>query len=114
MADQEVDGQVRTGVSTPASEPAIQNPKSKIQNPLGFIPLTSIGAASSSRLDLAAIRERLAGARGRQYWQSLEQLAESEEFLRYLAREFPNQAPRDMAPLGRREFFRVMGATLAL
>src|SRR6266568_3864818 len=80
----------------------------------GFIPLSSIGASSASRLDLAAIRQRLAGARGRQYWQSLEELAETEAFQEYLEREFPNQAPRDMAPLGRREFFRLMGATLAL
>jgi MoCo/4Fe-4S cofactor protein with predicted Tat translocation signal len=81
---------------------------------MSFIPLSSIGGASGSRLDLAAIRERLAGAKGRQYWQSLEELAETEEFQQYLAKEFPNQAPRDMAPLGRREFFRVMAASLAL
>jgi molybdopterin-containing oxidoreductase family iron-sulfur binding subunit len=108
MEDQELDSQSASG----DAELSIQNPKSKIQN--GFVPLASIGARASSRIDLGAIRERLAGARGRQYWQSLEELAETDEFLRYMEREFPNQAPRDMAPLGRREFFRVMGATLAL
>ena len=52
----------------------------------GFVPLSSI-RPSASRLDVAAIRERLAGARGRQYWRSLEELAETEEFQRYLERE---------------------------
>jgi MoCo/4Fe-4S cofactor protein with predicted Tat translocation signal len=79
----------------------------------GFVPLTSLRRAAP-RLDIAAIRERLKNARGRQYWQSLEELSDSPEFHRYIEREFPNAAPRDMKPLHRREFLRVMGATMAL
>jgi molybdopterin-containing oxidoreductase family iron-sulfur binding subunit len=60
------------------------------------------------------VRERLANLRGERYWRSLEELAETPEFNRFLEREFPIQAPRDMKPLSRREFFRVMGAGLAL
>src|SRR5260221_10611221 len=94
----------------------IQNPNAlrspEIQYPQGFIPLTSLGAAPSKRLDLASIRAKLAGASGQQYWRSLEELAETEEFQRYLQKEFPHQAPSDMSPLSRRAFFRVMGATL--
>lgn len=78
-----------------------------------FVPLEQL-QPKRPRLDLDAIRARLAGMRGRQYWRSLDELANTEEFQQYMEREFPNQAPRDMSPLSRREFLRVMGATLAL
>ena len=68
-----------------------------------------------SHLDLAAIRARLASSRGRNYWRSLEELAESEGFQELLEREFPRHAAEwqpDAA--GRRQFMKVMGASLAL
>jgi molybdopterin-containing oxidoreductase family iron-sulfur binding subunit len=77
-----------------------------------FVPLDQL--RPPVRVDIEAVRQKLAGARGREYWRSLEEVAETEEFQKYLEREFPHQAPRDMAPLSRREFVRVMGATLAL
>ena len=43
-------------------------------------------------LDLVAIRAKLAGAQGPKYWQSLEELAETEAFQDFLFREFPRQA----------------------
>jgi len=65
-------------------------------------------------LDLAKLRETLAGATGREYWRSLEQLADSEEFQRFVKAEFP--APLDVldTTVTRRGFLRVMGASLAL
>src|SRR5712692_2628383 len=66
-------------------------------------------------LDLAAIRARLQDSRGRHYWRSLEELAESDGFRELLEREFPRQAAEwtdDAA--GRRQFLKVMGASLAL
>jgi molybdopterin-containing oxidoreductase family iron-sulfur binding subunit len=68
-----------------------------------------------SHLDLAAIRARLASSRGRNYWRSLEELAGSEGFQELLEREFPRHAAewRDDAA-GRRNFLKVMGASLAL
>ena len=66
-------------------------------------------------LDLAAIRARLDRSRGREYWRSLEQLADTEGFRELLEREFPRQAsewPDD--PAGRRRFLKIMGASLAL
>lgn len=79
-----------------------------------FVPLSNIRPAEPKGLDFAAIREKLASSRGRQYWRSLDEVAETPEFQAYLQKEFPMQAPREMLPLGRREFLRVMGATLAL
>ncbi len=102
---------------------SILNAGSKSSSPVtsgGFIPLSALDptlpaqGAPAAALDMEAVRRRLAGSRGRQYWRSLEELSGSEEFHRYLEKEFPHQAPREMAPLGRREFFRLMGATLAL
>lgn len=66
-------------------------------------------------VDLAAIRERLANTKGSQYWRSLDELAETEEFKQFLHNEFPHEVLPDMAdPISRRTFLKVMGASLAL
>ncbi len=66
-------------------------------------------------LDLAAIRARLEASRGRDYWRSLEELASTEGFEELLEREFPRQAAEWAPdPEGRRQFLKVMGASLAL
>jgi MoCo/4Fe-4S cofactor protein with predicted Tat translocation signal len=72
--------------------------------------------------DLAAVRRdlcaRLEGARGRDYWRSLDELAATPEFQDLLEREFPRQAvgwSEDEDPVaGRRNFLKLMGASLAL
>jgi molybdopterin-containing oxidoreductase family iron-sulfur binding subunit len=66
------------------------------------------------RVDLSGVRRRLDGAQGRTYWKSLEELAQTPEFLEFLHREFPEQASELTDPRGRREFLTVMGASLAL
>jgi molybdopterin-containing oxidoreductase family iron-sulfur binding subunit len=65
-------------------------------------------------LDLPGLRGRLSGVRGRTYWRSLEELAETPAFLDLLHREFPAQASVLEDPEGRRNFLRIMGASLAL
>ena len=65
-------------------------------------------------IDLAAIRARLAASTGRTYWRSLEELADTAEFQEYLHTEFPSQASEFTDPVGRRQFLRLMGASLAL
>jgi molybdopterin-containing oxidoreductase family iron-sulfur binding subunit len=69
---------------------------------------------TTNNLDLPAIRERLASARGREYWRGLEELADSEEFQSLLRREFPENASEWMDPVSRRGFLKLMGASLAL
>jgi molybdopterin-containing oxidoreductase family iron-sulfur binding subunit len=54
------------------------------------------------------------GARKPQYWRSLDERPGTEEYQQYVKKEFPVQAPGDMQPLKRRDFLRLMGATLAL
>ncbi|MEM7481508.1 MAG: TAT-variant-translocated molybdopterin oxidoreductase [Acidobacteriota bacterium] len=69
----------------------------------------------SSGLSLEEIRERLAGAEGRQFWRSVDQLAGSEGFRELLHREFPRQASEWLGGgTSRRRFLQLMSASLAL
>ncbi len=65
-------------------------------------------------LDLDEARAKLATKNGKAYWRSLEELSEQPGFGEMLRREFPGQAPKDFAPLARRDFVKLMGAALAL
>ena len=69
--------------------------------------------AHKNGLDLSAIRERLAQNEGRDYWRSLNELADTEAFRNYLHREFPEGASEWGDKVGRRKFLQVMGASLA-
>jgi molybdopterin-containing oxidoreductase family iron-sulfur binding subunit len=86
-------------------------------------------AKSAAKLDLAAIREKLAKATGPTYWRSLEELAEEPGFDEVMHREFPRLAsewpPPQQTKTGfagapgpegcsRRDFLRLAGASLAL
>ena len=64
--------------------------------------------------DLTAIRNRLAEKTGRKYWRSLDELAETEEFQDLLRHEFAQGADQWLNPVGRRNFLKLMGASLAL
>jgi MoCo/4Fe-4S cofactor protein with predicted Tat translocation signal len=64
--------------------------------------------------DIQALRAKLQGTRGREYWRSLEAVAETPEFKAYLHREFPQNASEWLDPVGRRGFLKLMGASLAL
>ena len=65
-------------------------------------------------MTLADIRSRLEGLEGRTYWRSLEELADTPEFREYVGREFPAQASEFNDAAGRRQFLKLMGASLAL
>jgi MoCo/4Fe-4S cofactor protein with predicted Tat translocation signal len=68
----------------------------------------------SPQSSLQAIREQLNQTQGKQYWRSLEELAETEEFQELLHREFPENATEWNDPVGRRKFLKLMGASFAL
>jgi MoCo/4Fe-4S cofactor protein with predicted Tat translocation signal len=65
-------------------------------------------------LDLSALTRRMDGREGRRFWQSLEELQETPEFLEFLHREFPENASEFQDPAGRRQFLKIMGASMAL
>ncbi|RMF03531.1 MAG: hypothetical protein D6768_05655, partial [Chloroflexi bacterium] len=64
--------------------------------------------------NLPEIRKRLAGTNGQKYWRSLEEIAETDEFKDFLHHEFPQGADQWLSPIGRRNFLKLMGASLAL
>ena len=49
-----------------------------------------------------------------QYWRSLEEHAQTEEFQEFIAREYPSQLDALADPLSRRRFLQLMGGSLAL
>ena len=65
-------------------------------------------------LKLEDVRQKLGKARGKEYWRSLEELAASEEFEELLHREFPQAASELEEGVDRRNFIKLMGASLAL
>lgn len=64
--------------------------------------------------DLATIRERLDSLQGKQFWRSLDELAQTEEFQQFVADEFPRQAAPWLEQIDRRSFLKLLGASLAL
>jgi MoCo/4Fe-4S cofactor protein with predicted Tat translocation signal len=60
------------------------------------------------------LRQRLTGLQGQRYWRTLEELAQSEDLQRMVEREFPSAASLLTSGLSRRDFLRVMSASLAL
>jgi MoCo/4Fe-4S cofactor protein with predicted Tat translocation signal len=71
-------------------------------------------AASGIALNASELLPRPEREHGRRYWRSLEELADSPDFLAVLAAEFPSAAPRWTDPVGRRRFLQLMAASLAL
>jgi MoCo/4Fe-4S cofactor protein with predicted Tat translocation signal len=51
---------------------------------------------------------------GKDYWRSLDQLADTPEFREFLEREFPEGASELSNPISRRNFLTLMGASMAL
>jgi molybdopterin-containing oxidoreductase family iron-sulfur binding subunit len=62
---------------------------------------------------LADLQQRLGDARGKQFWRTLEEAADTEAFQELLRQEFPDQA-LEPGSMSRRRFLTLMGASLAL
>ena len=73
-------------------------------------------AEPGAELTLAEARAQLAASRGRTYWRSLEDLACTDRFSRMMQREMPQHAAAVSSwdPIDRRDFIRLMGASMAL
>jgi MoCo/4Fe-4S cofactor protein with predicted Tat translocation signal len=63
---------------------------------------------------LAALRARLAEARGPEYWRCVDELAGTPEFEELLHNEFPQGVVAAENGVNRRDFLRLMGASMAL
>ncbi|HMQ30556.1 MAG TPA: TAT-variant-translocated molybdopterin oxidoreductase [Chloroflexaceae bacterium] len=69
---------------------------------------------TSMNPELEAIRAQLRTSRGKQFWRSLDQLADTPAFRELVEREFPRGASEMGDPVSRRTFLKLMGASLAL
>jgi MoCo/4Fe-4S cofactor protein with predicted Tat translocation signal len=65
-------------------------------------------------LDLATVRAKLQSSTGKQYWRTLEELSGDPHFEELLHREFPRQASEWDESVDRRDFLKLMAASLAL
>jgi molybdopterin-containing oxidoreductase family iron-sulfur binding subunit len=68
----------------------------------------------NAKMTLEEVRAELKGAKGKKYWRSLDELADTPEFQAAVEREFPAAAGEWIDPVSRRGFLKVMGASLAL
>lgn len=60
------------------------------------------------------ISRRLKGKTGKEYWRSLEELADTKEFRQMIRKNFPSSAAEFIDSMSRRRFLKLMGASLAL
>src|SRR5882762_2104579 len=71
--------------------------------------------AQEAPMELSAVRAKLQSKTGKQYWRTLDELAENPEFEELLGREFPRLAPSEWDEgVDRRDFLKLMAASLAL
>ena len=63
------------------------------------------------KLDLPAVRALLEKSHGREYWRSLEDLAQTDAFQDLMHREFPRYASEWEDGDSRRNFIKLMGAS---
>ena len=71
-------------------------------------------AADNAPMSLVQVREKLKSVKGKKYWRSIDELANTEEFQAAVEREFPSAAQEWVDPVSRRGFLKLMGASMAL
>ncbi len=71
-------------------------------------------APAPAPVTLVQIRQALKGVKGKRFWRSLDELADTPEFQAAVEREFPSAAPEWVDPVSRRGFLKLMGASMAL
>lgn len=67
-----------------------------------------------NKLDIAAVREKLSKSQGKAYWLGLEELSDTKEFQEFLHEEFPRESVAYENSVDRRDFLKLLGASLAL
>src|SRR5579883_345092 len=77
------------------------------------VSLAALTAPPLRKLDMAAVRAKLQAKSGKQYWRTIEELAEDPAFEEFMHREFPRHASEWDNSVDRRDFLKLMGASLA-
>jgi molybdopterin-containing oxidoreductase family iron-sulfur binding subunit len=79
-----------------------------------YIEGTRSNISVSSAAKFAALRDKILGQNGKAYWRSIEEHADTPEFREFIAEEYPHEIEEWDNSLSRRNFVKVMGASLAL
>src|SRR5688572_2558479 len=70
--------------------------------------------SKDSKQNFALLRDKILAQNGKDYWRSVEEFVDAPEFEEFVQREYPNHAEEWDDSLSRRNFIKVMGASLAL
>jgi molybdopterin-containing oxidoreductase family iron-sulfur binding subunit len=71
-------------------------------------------AAAGQPMSLSEVRAELKSVKGKRYWRSIDELANTPEFQAAVEREFPAAAQEWVDPVSRRGFLKLMSASMAL
>jgi molybdopterin-containing oxidoreductase family iron-sulfur binding subunit len=74
----------------------------------------STAVQSTAPMTLEQVRAELKGAKGKKFWRSVDELADTPEFQAAVEQEFPSAAQEWVDPVSRRGFLKLMGASMAL
>jgi molybdopterin-containing oxidoreductase family iron-sulfur binding subunit len=80
----------------------------------GALRHTTSSSASITPMTLAQVRQELKAVKGKRYWRSVDELADTAEFQAAVEKEFPGSAQEWVDPVSRRGFMKLMGASMAL
>ena len=70
--------------------------------------------ANQEPMTLDQVRQEMKGLKGKKYWRSIDELANTSEFQAAVEREFPDAAQEWTDSTSRRGFLKLMGASMAL
>jgi MoCo/4Fe-4S cofactor protein with predicted Tat translocation signal len=71
-------------------------------------------ASPEPKHNFASLRDKILSQNGKEYWRSIEEHADTPEFREFIAEEYPHEIEEWDNSLSRRNFVKVMGASLAL
>ncbi len=73
-----------------------------------------MSSLKDSKTNFASLRDKILQKSGKEYWRSIEEFADAPEFEEFVKQEYPAHAEEWENGLSRRNFIKVMGASLAL
>ena len=77
-------------------------------------PREAMNTGTDEAMTLEQVRGKLSGVKGKRYWRSIDELADTAEFQAAVEKEFPGSAQEWVDPVSRRGFMKLMGASMAL
>jgi molybdopterin-containing oxidoreductase family iron-sulfur binding subunit len=70
--------------------------------------------SKDSKTNFALLKNRILSQGGKNYWRSVEEFVDAPEFAEFVSREYPQHAEEWHDSFSRRNFIKIMGASLAL